>query len=197
MKAPRGKGKPNPPGPRDVPKGPKPRKPLARTGKRTVTVGTAGGPLPNLIHTHDAKGIYPNCPACGTGLPPARVRLADRTRRPQETPAESLRGRVWVADQGHCVACRKSLPREAGTWVWQVHHPIPQQTLIASGLSYFCGDVRAGVLVCKRCHERHENVIPRIPSERLPARVHELAAFLGPRFIDLLDRLHPQTRSRP
>lgn len=183
MKPRAGKGKANPPRPweDDRPRAVKPaRRPL---------IGKA---IPRRSEVEE-----PERPEGATArtLPPPR--RADSARRTPQTPAQGLRDRVWVVDKGRCVGCSKRLPREAGIWVWQVHHPIPQQKLKREGLEFFCGDERAAVLLCKRCHERHETVSMRVPSERLPERVHDLVAFLGPRFIDLLDRLHPNERSRP
>jgi hypothetical protein len=77
-------------------------------------------------------------------------------------------------------------------WAWQVHHALKQQTLRRRRApSRYLRGVALAVLVCRRCHERHESRLLAIPLERLPARVLAAASELGPWAEDLLRRYHP------
>jgi hypothetical protein len=49
-------------------------------------------------------------------------------------------------------------------------------------------DVRNGVSLCRRCHDRHESAHRRVPRELLPGRVEQFAVELG--LAHVLDRIY-------
>jgi hypothetical protein len=104
----------------------------------------------------------------------------------------SLRREVFDLDGGCCVGCGAKLRRNGDLWQWQAHHAIKQQVLKARGLrpKWWRGAALC-VLLCRRCHERHESRTAPVPSEKLPPRIHKSVAILGPWAVDLLRRYHP------
>jgi hypothetical protein len=101
---------------------------------------------------------------------------------------------VYDADNGTCVACGARHRRAAGAWEWSCHHAIKAQVLRRRHVQparirdeTFC------VVLCRRCHERHENRTAPVPLERLPRRVVEAVEGLGLWAVDLLTRYHPPT----
>lgn len=79
-------------------------------------------------------------------------------------------------------------------WSWHCHHALKAQTLRKRGvMAARIQDATFTVLLCRRCHERHESRFAAIPLERLPARVVEAVDALGPWAEDLLRQYHPPT----
>lgn len=104
----------------------------------------------------------------------------------------ALRADVFDADCGLCVGCGRRMARGGTAWDWSCHHVIKQQVLKARGCRpRWWRSTALAVLVCRRCHERHENRTAPIPHERLPERVHRAVILLGPWAVDLLERYHP------
>lgn len=123
-----------------------------------------------------------------------------RSDRPQPiegplTPG-AWRAEVWRLDGGRCVGCGEEVPLDADLWVWQAHHALPKQRLRRAGLHHLVWDPRNGVTLCKRCHERHESAISRIPGAKLPRRVFAFVLELGTWAPDALEVLHPQEPGR-
>lgn len=101
---------------------------------------------------------------------------------------------VYAADRGRCVGCNARLSRSAGPWSWSVHHTLKAQVLRRRGVKPArIRDATYCVLLCRRCHERHESRTAAIPLERLPARVVAAVDALGPWAEDTLRRYHPPT----
>jgi 5-methylcytosine-specific restriction endonuclease McrA len=102
------------------------------------------------------------------------------------------RERIYDLDGGRCVGCGARLRRGGSTWEWQVHHAIRAQTLKRRGIGPRSRRALAVcVLLCRRCHERHESRTAPIALERLPPRVVAAADALGPWAEDLLRVYHP------
>lgn len=102
------------------------------------------------------------------------------------------RAATYEADHGRCVGCGAKQGRNAGTWAWHCHHVIKAQTLRRQGVRVArIRDATFTVLLCRRCHERHESVTARVPFENLPARVVVAVDALGPWAEDLLRKYHP------
>lgn len=106
----------------------------------------------------------------------------------------SQRAETFELDGGACVGCGARLARGANSWVWNAHHALKAQTLRRRGVRPArIRDATFTVLVCRRCHERHESRTAPIPFERLPARVVAAIDALGDWAHDLLRTYHPQT----
>jgi hypothetical protein len=106
----------------------------------------------------------------------------------------TLREQVYRADGGRCVACGARCDRNAGMWGWSVHHCLKQQWLKSrKAPERFLSSPQVCVLLCKRCHERHESRTAPVPFERLPLRVMQGAQEVGAWAEDLLRRYHPPT----
>lgn len=99
---------------------------------------------------------------------------------------------MFDLDRGLCVGCGHKMARGGDAWSWQAHHVIKQQVLRARGLQpkWWRGPALC-VLLCRRCHERHESRTAPVPWERLPERIHYAVGLLGPWAVDLLERYHP------
>src|SRR3954451_24513594 len=103
-----------------------------------------------------------------------------------------LRAEVYELDGGRCVGCGAKQARGADAWSWSCHHVVKQQVMRARGLRpKWWRSAALAVLLCRRCHERHESRTAPVPLERLPERVHRSVAILGPWSVDLLRRYHP------
>lgn len=98
---------------------------------------------------------------------------------------------TYRLDGGRCVACRKRLPRGGGVWSWHAHHVLKQQWLRRLVIPARIRDATFTVLVCHRCHGRHESRMEAIPLERLPARVVAAVEALGAAPAQMLRRYHP------
>jgi hypothetical protein len=104
----------------------------------------------------------------------------------------TLREIVYSVDDGCCVNCGEHQMRHASPWDWQAHHVLKQQWLKRRHApDEFLSGPKVTILLCKRCHERHESRTATIPLEKLPARVVDGASELGPWAEDLLRRYHP------
>lgn len=102
----------------------------------------------------------------------------------------SLREQVYELDEGRCVACKMKQRRHGGTWAWHVHHCVPAQWLRRERLLRLEPDVC--VLLCRRCHERHESRMGVVFRELLPHRVILAAEGAGTAAEDKLLRCHPE-----
>lgn len=125
---------------------------------------------------------------------PKRAPKARRApARPAEGPltAGAWREKVWHLDGGRCVGCGQAVALDADHWTWQCHHTIAKSRLRREGLHAHVWDPDNGVVTCKRCHERHELAVERIPGARLPARVTRFARRIAPWGVDELNRTHP------
>ena len=99
---------------------------------------------------------------------------------------------VYLADKGRCVNCGEAQQQLAGPWHWQAHHALKQQWLKKRHAPQrFLHDASVSILLCKRCHERHESRTESVPFEKLPARVVRGASEIGTWAEDLLRRYHP------
>lgn len=100
---------------------------------------------------------------------------------------------VYRRDGGRCVGCggRQSRGDRRG---WAAHHVLKAQWLRRRGVpSRYLRTELVCVLLCARCHERHEARVAPVPLERLPVAVVEACDALGTWAIDLLRRYHPPT----
>jgi hypothetical protein len=105
------------------------------------------------------------------------------------------RDATWLADDGRCIGCRKPVARRASSWVWQAHHVIKQQVLLRRGvMKARLRDSTFTVVLCRRCHERHENRFAVVPLEALRPEVVAAVDALGTWAEDTLRSYHP---SRP
>lgn len=103
------------------------------------------------------------------------------------------RDETWVADEGRCVGCEKTLPRDGDHWSWHSHHCVPEQVLRRERVpSKFIRTALVCVLLCRRCHERQTSAMERVPFERIPSRVILAAAQLGGWAMARLEREHPR-----
>lgn len=104
---------------------------------------------------------------------------------------------TWEQCGGRCVGCNRRVSRTASSWVWQAHHVIKQQWLRSMVRQARIRDATFTVVLCRRCHERHENPgvhdDARVPLEKLPRAVVERVDDLGSRASYLLRRYHPET----
>jgi hypothetical protein len=105
-------------------------------------------------------------------------------------PGDKLRAR--------CVGCGAGpFYADQGPWVWQVHHVVPRQVLRRHGRPEMIMDPRGCVILCRRCHERHERpgigalTSWRVPRARLPSRALRHAEELGNWAVRALERMHP------
>jgi 5-methylcytosine-specific restriction endonuclease McrA len=99
------------------------------------------------------------------------------------TPGE-WRYRVWVADHGHCVLCRRWVPLRGGLFVWQAHHVVPKERLRREGLYHLVWDEDNGMTLCFECHGTVESGVPPIA---FPVRLGRFLGRLGqmaPRLVD-------------
>lgn len=115
---------------------------------------------------------------------------SDRPRMSQPDLAAAWRWRVMVLllDRGLCVNCGAGpFFADQDRWIWQAHHPVHKQILPEARR----WDERNGVVLCRRCHERHESWTERIPLSKLPARCMEFAVELGASTVSVLERAHP------
>lgn len=99
---------------------------------------------------------------------------------------------VYLLDDGQCIGCGVKVPRGGTSWQWQAHHVTKAQQLRRAGVSR--QRIRSAefvVLLCKRCHERHESRTEAVPFERLPDRVVDAVDALGTAAADNLRRYHP------
>ena len=109
-----------------------------------------------------------------------------RSGRRRNTDLE-LAGRWYrvVVNRGAvCAAC-------GGRQRLQAHHVIPQQVLrryaaemrlSVAETQAILWDVRNGIALCVRCHERHTNAVVRFPRARLPKLVWAFAQELDGRY---------------
>jgi hypothetical protein len=103
----------------------------------------------------------------------------------------TLRQMVYLLDGGTCVACGVKHRPNAGTWAYQTHHCLKQQTLINHDcLLPLEQEAQLCVLLCKRCHEGHEQRHRVIPASKLPERVHLAVGRLGAWAPQALARYH-------
>lgn len=123
---------------------------------------------------------------------PARGLTQKHRPRPKEGPLSPLEWRltVWDLDRGRCVQCGQAVRRLGDSWEWQAHHVVPKQRLRREGLHARVWDAANGVVLCRRCHERHELAVRRVSPKNLPGRCRDFAASLGTWGSDLVDRLH-------
>jgi hypothetical protein len=103
----------------------------------------------------------------------------------------TLREEVFNADGGRCVGCGAVQSPSADQWQWQCHHALKKPWMVRFGADR--GDPNLAVLLCRRCHERHENRTAPVPLDALPLRVRSAVADLGDAADDLLRRYHPPT----
>lgn len=121
---------------------------------------------------------------------PKASRGSDRPVAPREDQVAPWRWRctVLLLDHGLCVMCGAGpFFADQDRWTWQAHHPVHKQILPEERK----WDPRNGVVLCRRCHERHETWTARIPREKLPARCMEFATELGAAVVSVLERAHP------
>lgn len=107
---------------------------------------------------------------------------------------KAWRDAVWALDHGRSIVSGTPVRREDGLWAWQAHHPVPKRHL-PPHLKY---DPRNGVVLLRLEHLRHEaRFVDRerrshvVPLEKLPQRVLDFAAELGPEAVALLHQQHP------
>lgn len=137
--------------------------------------------------------------ALGRGRPAGDRRSAPKKKKPQRPPEGPLTPREWQlavfkASAGRCTVTN-TRARDPDDPRFHAHHPVPKQTLRRRGLHDRVWDPRNGMLVLATLHADHEFAPDyRIPGERVPDSAREFAAELGPWAVDLLDRLHPNTR---
>jgi 5-methylcytosine-specific restriction endonuclease McrA len=116
-----------------------------------------------------------------------------RRRSPEPMSAEERRAaRRWrklVLAPGFCAVCGSDRRLEG-------HHVIPQRYLrplerrlgLEPGILLW--DPALGMALCRRCHERHELAVVRVPRSALPAAASERAHDLG---LDwLIERIYPR-----
>lgn len=114
-----------------------------------------------------------------------------------DPPPRSQRDVVFDLDHGRCVGCDTAQARNAGPWLWQVHHAIKAQELKRRGIDRRSARATSVcVLLCRRCHERHESRTAPIALERLPLRVLDAAAELGEWASDRVRWYHPPSDAR-
>lgn len=101
---------------------------------------------------------------------------------------------VWRLDKGKCRECGKPVAKHAGVFVWSAHHIIAKQLLRARKLYHLVWDVRNGMVLCHRCHSRHENGL-RVDRKKLPRRLASFLAACGPWTQDVLDRQYAAAAS--
>jgi hypothetical protein len=100
---------------------------------------------------------------------------------------------VWELDGRRSALSGVPVARDAGTWVWQAHHPLPKRYLP----DHWKYDPRNGMTLLRGEHERHETRTKVIPWEKLPPRAVEFAkeldekGILDQSAVGLLLRNHP------
>lgn len=111
--------------------------------------------------------------------------------KPKRTDEEAAASALWhriVTEGKRCLMCgtRSDL---------QGHHHVPQQVLRRQARTLgvrawvLVWDLRSGVPLCKRCHERHTLAVQKVPGWRLPAEAWEFAREIG--LEHRLEREHP------
>lgn len=109
----------------------------------------------------------------------------------------SQRPATYDACDGRCVGCGKRLQCSGSSWDWQAHHVVKAQTLRRRGVRPArIRDATYTILLCRRCHERHESRNAPVPLEALPRSVVEACDALGPWAEDLLRIYHPPAAER-
>jgi len=122
-----------------------------------------------------------------------RSNSSDRPK-PVEGPLTPFgwRQEVWRLDGGRCRGCGLEVELHADSWVWQAHHCVPKERLRRESLHLRVWDPGNGIVLCTRCHGRHESRIAAVPLEKLPARVSAFAQAVGDWCVDVLHREHPR-----
>jgi hypothetical protein len=119
-------------------------------------------------------------------LKPPRRRQALRRgpwrRVPPDDPARA-RFNAAAAAQGCCASCGRT------DGILDPHHVVPAQWLRRER-PLFEWDVRGALLVCRGCHDDHENAVKRLPRSCLRPENVELAVELG--CLWLIELLYPE-----
>lgn len=143
-----------------------------------------GGPLKRGKPLQRKTPLTSNSPLKRTGSLSRAKRLLSRPspRMGQVERAEALQWHahaMWTDDGVRRVRTDCAIGGWAHGDDLEVHHIVPKRILKREGYADRLWDDRNALVLCRRCHERHELAVRRVPFDLLPPQVHDFAEELG------------------